>query len=117
MAAPLDPPSYSVEDVLRDEHDLLNDHAFRNNALAQSPQPPPSPPLETQLVIAPVHDDMSFQKGYLGVDGEHAAIEGEIQLKVAIGDHDWDRLCVTVGCVAHVRSTDPPLTLRTELSS
>ncbi|EJD47822.1 hypothetical protein AURDEDRAFT_151297 [Auricularia subglabra TFB-10046 SS5] len=85
-----DPPSYSFEDGIEDE---------------PSPGPAPqfngttSPPLETQLVISPIHDDFTFQKGYLGADGEHAALEGEVQIKSAAGDDDWDRVSVALQTV------------------
>ncbi|KAH7102108.1 hypothetical protein BKA62DRAFT_656661 [Auriculariales sp. MPI-PUGE-AT-0066] len=94
MSASIDPPSYSVEDELMEDHSLLNDHALRHTALNQQQQGPPTPPLESQLVITPIHDDLSFQKGYLGADGEHAAIEGEVQIKVAAGDENWEKLIV-----------------------
>ena len=38
---------------------------------------------EPQLLIAPTVDAINFQKGYLGADGERAAIEGELQIKGA----------------------------------
>jgi len=34
-----------------------------------------------QILIVPAADGTTFQKGYLGAEGEHAAIEGEIHLK------------------------------------
>jgi hypothetical protein len=33
------------------------------------------------LLIVPTVDVLNFQKGYLGAEGEHAAIEGELQIK------------------------------------
>jgi hypothetical protein len=36
---------------------------------------------EPQLLIVPTVDTINFQKGYLGADGERAAIEGELQIK------------------------------------
>ena len=36
-----------------------------------------------QLLIVPTVDAINFQKGYLGADGERAAIEGELQIKGA----------------------------------
>ena len=71
--ASVDPPSYSVQDGVSDDE-------------AASEQ--------TQLVISPIHNDFTFQKGYLGADGEHAAVEGEVQIKSAHGDDDWDRVWV-----------------------
>lgn len=37
----------------------------------------------TQLLISPRPNAIDFQDGYLGADGEHAAIEGEVQIKAA----------------------------------
>lgn len=34
-----------------------------------------------QILIIPTTDAVNFQKGYLGADGERAAIEGELQIK------------------------------------
>jgi neural Wiskott-Aldrich syndrome protein len=36
---------------------------------------------DDQLLIVPTVDAINFQKGYLGADGERAAIEGELQIK------------------------------------
>ena len=80
MSASADPPSYSLED------------GPASNG-SQSP-PPTILPLETQLVISPIHNDFTFQKGYLGADGAHAALEGEVQIKSAAGDDDWERVYV-----------------------
>lgn len=38
-------------------------------------------PANIQILIAPAPDASQFQKGYLGADGERAAIEGELQIK------------------------------------
>lgn len=43
---------------------------------------------EVQMLICP-SSDFQFQKGFLGVDGERAAIEGEIQIKGAYTD-SWE---------------------------
>ena len=40
-------------------------------------------PSEVQLLINPSGNNSQFQKGFLGARGEHAAIEGEIQIKGA----------------------------------
>ena len=40
-------------------------------------------PDEPQILIVPPSGGLSFQKGFLGADGEHAAIEGEILIKGA----------------------------------
>ncbi|KAH9968799.1 hypothetical protein BC827DRAFT_1121470 [Russula dissimulans] len=38
-------------------------------------------PNTPQILIIPATDSLRFQQGFLGADGEHAAIEGELQLK------------------------------------
>lgn len=53
--------------------------------------------LETQLVISTSPNSSVFQKGFLGVDGERAAIEGELQIKCANSDK-WESVFV---CSAH----------------
>lgn len=37
--------------------------------------------VDPQILIIPTSGDAEFQKGYLGVEGEHAAVEGELQIK------------------------------------
>ena len=37
--------------------------------------------VDPQILIIPTSGDAEFQKGYLGVEGERAAIEGELQIK------------------------------------
>jgi neural Wiskott-Aldrich syndrome protein len=37
--------------------------------------------VDPQILIIPTSSDAEFQKGYLGVEGERAAIEGELQIK------------------------------------
>ena len=49
--------------------------------------------VEPQIIIIPTGNGVNFQAGYLGADGEHAAIEGELQLKCA-SDFPWERMCV-----------------------
>ena len=48
-------------------------------------------PSEAQLLISPSGNASQFQKGYLGVNGERAAIEGELQIKGVPVD-SWIRL-------------------------
>ena len=48
--------------------------------------------VEVQMLICP-YTDFQFQKGYLGVEGERATIEGEIQLKGVHPDL-WESLYV-----------------------
>jgi hypothetical protein len=54
------PPTYSQRDPGRQSNSLLS---------------------EPQLLISPPVDEIDFQKGYLGADGERAAVEGELQIK------------------------------------
>jgi len=44
-----------------------------------------------EILILPTIDSVNFQKGYLGVEEERAAIEGEIQVKGA-DQHRWSKL-------------------------
>lgn len=37
--------------------------------------------VDPQILIIPPSGDAEFQKGYLGVEGERAAVEGELQIK------------------------------------
>jgi hypothetical protein len=47
-----------------------------------------------QILIIPAADAINFQKGFLGAEGEHAAIEGELQIKgVDLGQ--WSKVSVT----------------------
>ena len=50
-------------------------------------------PLQPQVVIVPTTSALGFQKGYLGADGERAAIEGELQVKGSTAGR-WGRVCV-----------------------
>lgn len=52
-----------------------------------------SSPLQPQIVIVPTTSALGFQKGYLGADGERAAVEGELQVKGSNGGR-WGRVCV-----------------------
>lgn len=36
---------------------------------------------DSQILIVPHSNGLGFQKGFLGVEGEHAAIEGELHIK------------------------------------
>ncbi|KAF8587263.1 hypothetical protein K439DRAFT_1385900, partial [Ramaria rubella] len=51
--------------------------------------PPTYAEHRTQLLISPSPDAVQFQKGFLGAQGERAAIEGELQIKGAEQDQ-WD---------------------------
>ncbi|KDQ08462.1 hypothetical protein BOTBODRAFT_179818 [Botryobasidium botryosum FD-172 SS1] len=59
-----------------------------------SDQAEPSHAAEPQLLIAPTIDAVNFQNGYLGAEGEHAALEGEVQIKGA-RNGEWDSVSIT----------------------
>lgn len=46
---------------------------------------------EPEILIIPTVDAVNFQKGFLGADGERAAIEGELQIK-GNNVERWSRL-------------------------
>lgn len=46
-----------------------------------------------QLLIVPALDGINFQKGYVGAEGEHAAMEGEVHLK-GVQPGAWKKLSV-----------------------
>ncbi|KAG6842536.1 hypothetical protein C0991_000062 [Blastosporella zonata] len=52
----------------------------------------------TQILIIPTGDAVNFQKGYLGAEGEHAAIEGELQIKVT-GPNRWAKVTISLRTV------------------
>lgn len=64
MAESLPPPIYSQ----RDQDDGVPHRLIDNIS-------------EPQILIIPTMDTVNFQKGYLGAEGERAAIEGELQVK------------------------------------
>ena len=49
----------------------------------------------TQILIVPTIDAINFQKGYVGAEGERAAVEGELQIKGA-EPGQWDKMYVSV---------------------
>lgn len=65
MSESLPPPIYSQTDPDENTIPLLDDD------LSTGPQ----------ILIIPTGDAVNFQKGFLGADGERAAIEGELQIK------------------------------------
>ncbi|RDB28986.1 hypothetical protein Hypma_015366 [Hypsizygus marmoreus] len=67
MADSLPPPIYSQRDP--DEHNPI------------SPSETDVLPSGPQVLIIPTGDAVNFQKGFLGAEGERAAIEGELQIK------------------------------------
>lgn len=74
MSETVPPPTYSQQDP----DDVSSD-------TTESSDGPP------QLLIVPTVDAVNFQKGYLGADGERAAIEGELQIKGADSEA-WDKV-------------------------
>lgn len=76
MAEQLPPPTYSQQDPV----DSLDSQDHPNDMLA-----------DPQILILPTTDAVNFQKGFLGAEGEHAAIEGELQLK-GVDPNRWRRV-------------------------
>jgi hypothetical protein len=68
MAEHHPPPIYS-------QQDFVGSHTFQ----------------EPQILIVPTLDAVNFQKGYLGAEGEQAAVEGELQIK-GVDAARWDRV-------------------------
>lgn len=64
------PPTYDQQDAHRPSEEFL-----------PGPAEATFVPSEAQLLISPTYNASSFQSGYLGAPGEHAAIEGELQIK------------------------------------
>jgi hypothetical protein len=56
-------------------------------------------PTEPQIVILPITDAVRFQQGFLGADGEHASIEGELQIKSA-DEAVWSKVCVRLRIIS-----------------
>ncbi|KII93211.1 hypothetical protein PLICRDRAFT_102166 [Plicaturopsis crispa FD-325 SS-3] len=80
------PPIYSQEDP---------DESWR----AESNDPvPDTPSAGPQIFIVPASDTINFQKGYVGADGERAAIEGELQIKCADAIQ-WNNVTMTLRTV------------------
>ncbi|KAI0639290.1 hypothetical protein C8Q77DRAFT_1080451 [Trametes polyzona] len=52
-----------------------------------------------QIIIVPAADGVHFQKGFLGADGERAAIEGELQIKSADASFRWRKVMVSLRTV------------------
>ncbi|KAI0662684.1 hypothetical protein C8Q70DRAFT_908793 [Cubamyces menziesii] len=61
-----------------------------------------------QILIVPAADGVHFQKGFLGADGERAAIEGELQIKSADAPCRWRKVTVSLRTVerAHAREIE-----------
>ncbi|THH02921.1 hypothetical protein EW026_g64 [Hermanssonia centrifuga] len=69
---------------------------------------PPSPNLEPQILILPSENGVNFQKGYLGADGERAAIEGELQVKGA-GTGRWAHVMMSLRTIEHTHNSEVEL--------
>ncbi|TFK57340.1 hypothetical protein OE88DRAFT_1671250 [Heliocybe sulcata] len=48
-----------------------------------------------QILIVPISDSVQFQKGYLGADGETAAVEGELQMK-GVRAGRWEKVTMSL---------------------
>ncbi|KAF9532076.1 hypothetical protein CPB83DRAFT_56597 [Crepidotus variabilis] len=79
MAEHVPPPTYSQQDPVT----------------STTPDNFTDPSSEPQILLIPSVDAVNFQKGFLGADGERAAIEGELQIKGVEVDR-WDRLTVSL---------------------
>jgi hypothetical protein len=72
---------------------VIYNHQSLSSSAMSSDFPPPTyaqeaavssenaPQCEPQILIMPATDSLRFQQGFLGADGERAAIEGELQIK------------------------------------
>ncbi|KIY72750.1 hypothetical protein CYLTODRAFT_434554 [Cylindrobasidium torrendii FP15055 ss-10] len=82
MSETLPPPVYSQQDPAT------------SSVLSPALEGPPDP----QIAISPTVDSVNFQKGFLGADGERAAIEGELQIKGAEPGR-WHRITMSLRTV------------------
>ncbi|CAK5280142.1 unnamed protein product [Mycena citricolor] len=80
--AELPPPNYSPEDERASETSSLSDAST----------------VDPQLLIISSSDAINFQKGYLGAEGERAAIEGEIQMK-GVESGRWAKVSISLRTV------------------
>ncbi|GLB36298.1 hypothetical protein LshimejAT787_0305860 [Lyophyllum shimeji] len=80
MAESLPPPIYSRTDP--DDGPLCP---------AEADNPGEGP----HILIIPIGDAVNFQKGFLGAEGERAAIEGELQIKGIEPDH-WAKVTISL---------------------
>jgi len=71
MAEHLPPPIYSQQDPVGS----ISSHSYQ----------------DPQILIIPTIDVVNFQKGYLGAEGEQAAVEGELQIK-GVDAARWDHV-------------------------
>lgn len=77
-------------------------------AHAQEGSDPPEGILqfEPQILIIPATDSLRFQQGFLGADGERAAIEGELQIK-GTDSVRWRKVSVLIRLHVCVSPVDP----------
>lgn len=67
--------------------------AASGNAESDADEDPGAEGGSPQIFIIPVSEGyVHFQKGYLGADGERAAIEGELQIKSADAEFRWRKV-------------------------
>lgn len=62
--------------------------------------------IEPQILIIPATDSLRFQQGFLGADGERAAIEGELQVK-GTDTFRWRKVSVLIRSLAFRAHADP----------
>lgn len=81
MSESFPPPTYTQSDVPGSSSTRRND--------------------QPQILIVPAGNAVNFQKGFLGADDEPAAIEGELQIKNADGEH-WAKIAMSLRTVETV---------------
>lgn len=84
MSGPDLPPTYTQQPS---ESDAPLSSDSSDISFVSAPDAPSGPVAGTgvdggpQILIVPTANGVHFQKGFLGADGERAAIEGELQIK------------------------------------
>ncbi|KAG6896888.1 hypothetical protein C0992_005452 [Termitomyces sp. T32_za158] len=58
-----------------------------------------------QILIIPTGDSVNFQKGFLGAEGERAAIEGELQVKTT-GPDRWAKVTISLRTIERVEDRE-----------
>jgi hypothetical protein len=76
MSEHVPPPTYSQQDPV----DAINPHWQTSQQVS-----------DPQILIIPAANAVNFQKGFLGAEGERAAIEGELHIKGVDADQ-WKRV-------------------------
>ncbi|EJU01983.1 hypothetical protein DACRYDRAFT_116381 [Dacryopinax primogenitus] len=87
MASNAPPPEYTLS-----SHEEAG-NASAHPATADSPSAEPAAE-QLQVIITPTQNATDFQNGALGIEGEHATIEGEVQIKGA-QEGAWQRVSIT----------------------